>query len=132
MAIGAKLRDRLARLADSESEAPALVFECSYVNGLSAIRALARNGVPVVAIDHRRGALGLRSRLALPVIGPPPSERERFAEHLAAVCEALGRPAVAFPTHDDYLVAVNAEPHRLLLPFGPRDVIDRIQAKRYQ
>jgi D-aspartate ligase len=132
VALAPALRDRLARLADGE-KAPALVFECSYVNGLSAIRSLARIGAPVVALDHRRDGLGMRSRLALGVVGPPPGERERFAEHLFQVCDALGREAVAFPTHDDYLVAVNdAAPAALRLPFGPRDLIDRVQAKRYQ
>ena len=131
MALGAPLRDRLARLGGG-ARPPALVFECSYVNGLSAIRSLAHVGVPVAAFDHRRTALGLRSRLAVPVICPPPSESERFAEFLGEVCEAIGRPAVAFPTHDDYLVAVNASPHTLLRPFGPPDLIERIQAKRFQ
>ena len=125
-------RSRLARLGDGPRP-PALVLECSYVNGLSAIRSLAREGVPVAALDHRRAALGLRSRLAVPVLCPPPAEREAFAQHLAEVCEAIGRETVAFPTHDDYLVAVNAAaPASLRLPFGPRDLIDRIQAKRFQ
>ncbi len=131
MALGTSLRDRLARLGD-RPRPPAVVLECSYVNGLSAIRALAAMDVPVVAVDHRRSALGLRSRLAVPVIGPPPTDRDRFDEHLAEVCDALGRPAVAFPTHDDYLVAVSSSPHTLLLPFGPPELIDRIQAKRFQ
>ena len=133
MGLAPALRERLARLADSSEKPPALVFECSYVNGLSAIRSLARVGAPVVALDHRRAALGMRSRLALGVVGPPPGERERFAEHLSQVCDALGREAVAFPTHDDYLVAVNdAAPAGLRLPFGPRELIDRVQAKRFQ
>jgi D-aspartate ligase len=122
---------RLARLGNGPRP-PALVFECSYVNGLSAIRSLARAGVPVAALDHRRSALGLRSRLAVPVLGPPPGE-SAFAEHLAEVCDAIGREAVAFPTHDDYLVAVNAAaPDSLRLPFGPPALIDQIQAKRFQ
>jgi hypothetical protein len=133
MGLAPALRERLARLADSSETPPALVFECSYVNGLSAIRSLARIGAPVVALDHKRDGLGMRSRLALGVVGPPPGERERFAEHLSQVCDALGREAVAFPTHDDYLVAVNdAAPAALRLPFGPRELIDRVQAKRFQ
>jgi D-aspartate ligase len=132
MALSQKLRERLAQLGRSAPRAPALVLECSYVNGLSAIRSLARIGVLVVALDHRPAALGLRSRLAVPVLGPPPAEADLFREHLAAVCDALGRPAVAFPTHDDYLVAVNRSPDDLLLPFGPRDLIEQIQAKRFQ
>ena len=121
MALAPALREQLARLADSSEKPPALVFDCSYVNGLSAIRSLARIGAPVVALDHRRDGLGMRSRLALGVVGPPPGERGRFAEHLSEVCDALGRQAVAFPTHDDYLVAVNdAAQGGLRLPFGPR------------
>jgi predicted ATP-grasp superfamily ATP-dependent carboligase len=131
MALSRSLRERLARVGAGERP-PAVVFECSYVNGLSAIRSLARIGVPVVAVDHRRSALGLRSRQAVPVVGPSPEERDAFAEHLGEVCDAIGRPAVAFPTHDDYLVAVNAAPHTLILPFGPSGLIDRIQAKRHQ
>ena len=78
MALDPALLDRLARLGEGRTP-PALVLECSYVNGLSAIRQLAQNGVPVVAMEHRPAALGLRSRMALPVLGPPPGEREAFA-----------------------------------------------------
>jgi D-aspartate ligase len=132
MTLSPALRNRLARLADGAAQPPAIVLECSYVNGLSAIRSLARIGAAVVALDHRRTALGLRSRLATAAVCPPPQEREQFSQFLADVCDALGRPAVAFPTHDDYLVAVNAAPHTLLLPFGPPALIEQIQSKRYQ
>jgi D-aspartate ligase len=127
------LRRRVARLG-GRGVPPALVLECSYVNGLSAIRALARAGVPVVALDHRRQALGLRSRQAVPVVCPRPDEDPAgFAALLHEVAGALGRPAVAFPTHDEYLVAVNRDaPEGMLLPFGPRNLIDPIQAKRFQ
>jgi len=123
---------RLQALAADRS--PALVLECSYVNGLSAIRQLARAGVPVVALDHNRQALGLRSRLAVPVVCPnPATDPEPFEAVLRAVCDALPAPGVAFPTHDEYLVAVNRiAPDRLLLPFGPRDLIEPLQAKRLQ
>ncbi len=110
------------------------MLECSYVNGLSAIRSLAALGVPVIALDHRRHALGLRSRLAAPIVCPHPYERpEEFGAMLAEICEALPHGAVAFPTHDEYLVAVNrSAPTSLRLPFGPRELIEPIQAKRFQ
>ena len=110
------------------------MFECSYVNGLSAIRSLAAMDVPVIALDRRRQALGLRSRLAVPVVCPHPHERpEEFAALVAELCEALPHGAVAFPTHDEYLVAVNrSAPPSLRLPFGPRELIEPIQAKRFQ
>jgi D-aspartate ligase len=121
--------------AAARSSRPAgIVLECSYVNGLSAIRSLAAIDVPVVALDHRRQALGLRSRLAVPVVCPHPHERpEEFAALVAEICEALPHGAVAFPTHDEYLVAVNrSAPASLRLPFGPRELIEPIQAKRFQ
>ena len=43
---------------------PAVVLDVSFVNGLEAIRSLAAAGAPVIAVDHRPGALGFRSRLA--------------------------------------------------------------------
>jgi hypothetical protein len=104
------------------------------VNGLSAIRSLAALDVPVIAMDHRRQALGLRSRLAAPIVCPHPHERpDEFAALLTEICEALPHGAVAFPTHDEYLVAVNrSAPTSLRLPFGPRELIEPIQAKRFQ
>jgi predicted ATP-grasp superfamily ATP-dependent carboligase len=127
------VRRRLAS-AERSPRPAALVFECSYVNGLSAIRSLAAIDVPVIALDHRRQALGLRSRLAVPVVCPHPHERpEEFAALVAELCEALPHGAVAFPTHDEYLVAVNrSAPPSLRLPFGPRELIEPIQAKRFQ
>jgi D-aspartate ligase len=132
-ALSATVRRRLDAAARSSRPA-AIVFECSYVNGLSAIRSLAAIDVPVIALDHRRQALGLRSRLAVPVVSPHPHERpEEFAALLAELCEALPHGAVAFPTHDEYLVAVNrSAPASLRLPFGPRELIEPIQAKRFQ
>src|ERR1044072_5741637 len=111
-----------------------MVLECSYVNGLSAIRSLAAIDVPVIALDHRRQALGLRSRLAVPVVCPHPHRRPaQVAALVGEICEALPHGAVAFPTHDEYLVAVNrSAPTSLRLPFGPRELIEPIQAKRFQ
>ncbi len=127
------VRRRLEEAARAPRPA-ALVLECAYVNGLSAIRSLAAIGIPVIALDHRRQALGLRSRLAVPVVCPHPAERaEEFAALVEEVCAALPHGAVAFPTHDDYLVAVNrCAPAALRLPFGPRELIEPIQAKRFQ
>jgi D-aspartate ligase len=131
--LSPNVRRRLAAAARAPRPA-AIVFECSYVNGLSAIRSLAAIDVPVLALDHRRQALGLRSRLAVPVVCPHPHEQpEEFAGLVTELCESLPHGAVAFPTHDEYLVAVNrSAPASLRVPFGPRDLIEPIQAKRFQ
>jgi D-aspartate ligase len=125
---------RRLRAAAQAPRPAAIVLDCAYVNGLSAIRSLAAIGVPVIALDHRRQALGLRSRLATPVVCPDPHEQpEDFAAVLGEICDALPHGAVAFPAGDDYLVAVSRSvPAALRLPFGPRDLIEPIQAKRFQ
>ncbi|MGH3075078.1 MAG: hypothetical protein ACRDQC_09135, partial [Gaiellales bacterium] len=106
-ALSDTVRRKLACAARS-SQPAAIVFECSYVNGLSAIRSLAAMDVPVIAMDHRRQALGLRSRLAAAIVCPHPYEQpDEFAGLVTEICEALPHGAVAFPTHDEYLVAVN-------------------------
>jgi D-aspartate ligase len=133
MTLPPRAQERLRGMRDSPRP-PAIVLDCSYVNGLSAVRQLAGAGLPVVALDHRPQALGLRSRLAIPVVCPNPAVDEpSFAALLGEVVEVLGGRAVAFPTHDDHLVAVNrANIRGLILPFGPPELIEPIQSKRFQ
>ncbi|HUZ83323.1 MAG TPA: hypothetical protein VMU66_01415 [Gaiellales bacterium] len=128
------LSDRVRRHAGRSGWNPAIVFDCSFANGLSAIRALARIGVPVIAVDSSPQALGLRSRLALPIVAPHPDrDPDGFLEALDAICAGLDRSAVAFPTHDEHLLAVTrAARPQLLLPFGPARLIEQVQAKRFQ
>jgi predicted ATP-grasp superfamily ATP-dependent carboligase len=116
---------------------PAVVADVGWVNGLAAIRALGRAGVPVVALDRHASALGFRSRYALGLVCPDPVEAEEsFARLLAAIGDALGRPAPIFPTHDEELGAVaRAAPAlagRFLFPFPPWETLERIQRKRVQ
>src|SRR6185437_12276563 len=84
--------------------------------------------------DHRPDALGLRSRLALPVVCPDPAAQPAaFAEFLRELAAALPGPAVAIPTHDEYLIGVvRAAEKRLLLPAGPPQLLEAMQAKRFQ
>ncbi len=115
----------------------AVVADAGWVNGLAAVRSLARAGAPVVAIDHRRGALGFRSRHALGVLCPDPvRDPEGYVEFLAALADALGRPAPIFPTHDEHLNAIARAADRLegrfLFPFPGWDVLGPIQRKRHQ
>ena len=56
-----RLRRELAR----SLRPPAVVLDVSFVNGLAACRSLHAAGACVIAIDHRPGALGLRSRTAV-------------------------------------------------------------------
>ena len=116
---------------------PAVVLDVSFVNGLAAIRSLARTGAPVIAVDHRPEALGFRSRLALPVLSPDPeTDEEGYVEFLGRLAdEYFSEPAVVFPTHDAPLRAVAANAARLggyQLPGSGWDVLEPLQRKRHQ
>jgi D-aspartate ligase len=115
----------------------AVVADVGWVNGLAAIRSLARAGAPVVALDHRRSALGFRSRHALGLLCPDPvADPVGYADFLVALGDALDRPAPLFPTHDEHLNAIARAADRLegrfLFPFPPWDVLGPIQRKRHQ
>jgi predicted ATP-grasp superfamily ATP-dependent carboligase len=114
----------------------AVVVDVNWVNGLAAIRSLGRAGAPVLALDHRAGALGFRSRYCLPLRCPDPgAEEERFVEFLVSLGEQLDRPAPIFPTHDEQLNAIARNASVLgafLRPFPGWDVLARIQSKRFQ
>ncbi len=117
-----------------QARVPALVLDCSFVNGLTAIRQLARAGIPAVAIDHRPQALGLRSRMGMPLRCPDPGvDRAGYAALLADIVEAAGGRAVALPTHDDHLAAAAAAGIPGLVPTsGPADLVPAMEAKRHQ
>src|SRR4051795_7215813 len=88
--------------AGTEHEVPAAVVDVGWVNGLAAIRSLGRAGVRVLAVDHRRSALGFRSRDAEPLLSPDPfDDEERFVDFIRRLGEV-----VVFPTHDDSLHAI--------------------------
>jgi len=114
-----------------------LVLDVGWVNGLGAIRSLARAGVRVLALDYRPSALGLRSRFALPLVCPNPNaDAERFVTFLSELVELLPAPAPVFPTHDDGLAAAaKAAPllgGKLLCPFPAWEQLETLQRKRYQ
>ncbi|MEP6909343.1 MAG: hypothetical protein ABI896_02790 [Actinomycetota bacterium] len=110
----------------------ALVVDVGWVNGLAAIRSLGRAGISVLALDHRAGALGFRSRYATPVTIPDPVvDEEGF---VARVAEIEGS-AVVFPTHDPPLNALARNRERLpdlLFPFPAWSSLEAIQDKRHQ
>jgi predicted ATP-grasp superfamily ATP-dependent carboligase len=113
-----------------------VVVDVGWVNGLAAIRSLGRAGVSVLALDHRRGALGFRSRYAKPVLCPDPQDEEAFVSFLAELGERLEAPAPLFPTHDEPLNAIARAGGRLgewfRFPFPSWEVLARIQSKRGQ
>jgi D-aspartate ligase len=115
----------------------AVVVEVGWVNGLGAIRSLARHGVRVLAVDHRPWALGFRSRYAEPVLAPPVLEDEEgFITALRRLGERFDEPLPIFPTHDEHLNAIARHADELRehyrFPFPSWEVLERVQNKRFQ
>jgi D-aspartate ligase len=115
----------------------AVVAEVGWVNGLAAIRSLGRQGLRVLAVDHRPYALGFRSRYAEPRLTPDPFEDEAaFIAALRALAEETDDVLPIFPTHDEHANAIARHAgelgERYRFPFPSWDVLERIQSKRHQ
>jgi hypothetical protein len=103
-------------------------------SALAAIRSLARAGAPVLALDHRRSALGRRSRQAQSVRGPDPSGRAgELASLLLELARALPQRPVVVPTESAYVLALDAERDRLgeqlCLAFPPVAAVEALTAE---
>jgi D-aspartate ligase len=109
---------------------PAAVVDAGWVNGLAAIRSLGRAGVRTLAVDHRRSALGFRSRYAEPFLSPDAhADPQRFIASLRALGDL-----VVFPTHDEQLnlIAQHLGDLNVLAPFPEWELLERVQSKRTQ
>jgi len=109
---------------------PAAVIDVGWVNGLAAIRSLGRAGIRVLAVDHRPGALGFRSKYAERLVSPDPfGDEDGFVDFVRSLGEV-----VVFPTHDDSLNAIarHADQLAVLTPFPTGELLERVQSKREQ
>ncbi|MFL5960652.1 MAG: hypothetical protein ACJ75G_10340 [Gaiellaceae bacterium] len=115
----------------------AVVVEVAWVNGLAAIRSLGRQGLRVLAVDHRPYALGFRSRYAEARHAPDPLDDEQgFLAALREIAEETDGVLPVFPTHDEHLNAIARHADTLggqyRFPFPAWDVLERVQSKRHQ
>jgi predicted ATP-grasp superfamily ATP-dependent carboligase len=116
---------------------PVVVLQVNYANGLTLIRDLERQGVPVLGLDPNPRALGLHSRLAAGMLCPDPlDDEEAFVLFLEELGERLPQKAVVFPTHDEYIWPLSRHADRLspwyLIPFARWPVMERLYDKRAQ
>jgi D-aspartate ligase len=122
----------------SQRARPAVVVNVGWVPGISALQALGRAGVRVHAVDHRRDALGFRSRYASARHVSPRrlDDEEAFVGFLARVGDELEAPAPIFALDDDDLNAIararDVLGDRFLYPFPEWRLLGRIQDKRHQ
>jgi D-aspartate ligase len=114
----------------AEHDLPAAVVDAGWVNGLAAIRSLGRAGIRVLAVDHRRSALGFRSRYAEPFLS---ADSHADPTRFVASIRALGE-VVVFPTHDGQLnlIAQHLGDLQVLAPFPDWEILEQVQSKRAQ
>jgi predicted ATP-grasp superfamily ATP-dependent carboligase len=94
-------------------------------------------GAPVFAIDHRRSALGFRSRFALPLLCPDPgTDADAYGAFVRELGDAIGTATPVFPTHDPPVNAMSRLRdelgERFLYPFPGWDTLSLLQSKRVQ
>ena len=116
---------------------PAMVLQVSWTNGLDIMRDLAPARVPLLAVDANPRALGLRSRLAAPLVCPDPRQEEQaFVAFLERIGPRLPQRCVLFPTHDQYIWPISKNAERLdrwyITPFSSWDTMSRLYDKREQ
>lgn len=100
--------------ASAAPVSPAVVLQASGPNGLGIVRALGREGIPVIACDHDPRALGLLSRYATPCFTRNPlTDPTGFADDVVALGGRLAAPGVLFATHDETLIALGPHEERL-------------------
>jgi predicted ATP-grasp superfamily ATP-dependent carboligase len=120
--------------ASDDIRTPAVVLGLGQ-NGLAAVRALARVGVPVIAVDSDLDQPGAHTRYARKLRCPGfATEGPALADQLMALAAELGRKAVLFPTGDINLTVVSEHRERLaegfVLSLPSREVLHRILDKK--
>jgi predicted ATP-grasp superfamily ATP-dependent carboligase len=112
------------RHPDSRSPVRAIILGVEHPRSVAAIRALARSGIPVLAVNHETSARASHSRhlsQKLRVGNAPPE--------VLALLDSLGRDGggVLIPTDDDYLILVAKNFDRLsrhfVLTTPPWDIL---------
>ena len=104
-------------LARAAATPPVVVVQVGFANGLGVIRDLAREGVPVLALDPDPRAVGLRSRFAAGMVCPDPKlDEEAFLVFLEELGRRLPQRAVVFPTHDESVWPLSRHADRLARP----------------
>lgn len=129
-----EVRAEIEAVVNPLGRAAAVTFN-SHITGLAVARSLGSRGVPVIALDRDIGGVGLYSRhtLVSGICPNPIADEEAFVAYLEAVGQVLERPAVLFPTNDEWVLAVSRHRARLeryfVFPFSPQDVVEPVLNK---
>jgi len=114
---------------------PAAIVCNAHITGLAVARSLARQGIPVIAIDREPYGVALASNVvaAAAICSDPISREDEFIDDIAAIGKHLDRPAVLFGCMDEWVLALSAHRERLegafVYPFADDATITRILDK---
>ncbi len=114
----------------------AYVLGVSTPNGVGAVRSLGRENIDVIAVDSSKGAAGLRSRYAHPLVIPDPAARPEDALEALMSQPGNGEKGVLFPTSDAFVLFLSRfreqleERYRFCIP--SRRILDGMVNKRAQ
>jgi len=114
---------------------PAVVTFNSHITGLAVARSLGRRGVPVIALDPDPQAYAFASKFTTVAALCPYvlADEDAFIDYLCALGDALARPAVLFPTNDEWVLAINRHRARLeerfLIPFSGPEIVEPVLDK---
>jgi len=116
----------------SFAQTPAIVCN-AHITGASVARALARKGVPVIAVDRNGNGVGSYTDavVAAGAITFPLDDLDEFQADFERIAEALEHDPVAFGCMDEWVHALaDTEPAGVQLPFADQDVIDAVLDKQ--
>ncbi len=125
------------RLTPMTQQIPAVVLGVNYYIGLSAVRALGRENIPVIAMDHDPQAYGFSSkyiqeRVLIPRINQ--DGEEAVITFLIDFVKGLHYKPVLIPSADEYAVMISKHSQRLqdyfLFPELPQGLIADLVNKR--
>src|SRR5262249_13696025 len=130
----AQLLDAVAECINPLARPAAITFN-SHITGLAVARSLGRRGVPVIALDRDAKGYALASKYTT-VAGLCPNVLEGeagFIAYLVQLGKVLVRPAVLFPTNDEWVLAVNRYRNELepyfSIPFAGPEIVEPVLDK---
>src|ERR1700754_2744014 len=92
--------------AVNDSDLPAAIVCNAHITGLAVARSLARQGVPVIALDREPFGVALASNIiaAAAICSDPISKEGEFIADMQAIGAQLRRPAVLFGCMDEWVL----------------------------
>jgi len=133
--MNARLDAEAIAAAANVFDLPAAIVCNAHITGLAVARSLAKNGIPVIALDREPYGVALVSNsvVASAVCNDPISQESEFIADVQAIGSFLKQPAVLFGCMDEWVLALSAHRAELersfVFPFADDETVRRILDK---